>query len=150
MPSSLSNGLKGRVAHEIMNGRELRAEFESLLAAFEALREAAACLVTPNREDDVFVRAAIVGFARYCDPDTWARGHLQFIQKKRQGDVSDESLAFLYGPESNAYAILACLFLGALLGMFQAEKITEEEFRSGEALLPGFLAEGAGRLPVSR
>ena len=133
-----------------MSGRELRAEFESLLVAFEEQREAAACLVTPNSEDDVFVRAAIVGFARSCDPDAWARGHLQFIQERRQGDASDESLAFLYGPESNAYAILACLFLGALLGMFQAEKITEEEFRLGEALLPGFLAESAGRLPVSR
>jgi len=133
-----------------MNAPDLRAEFESLLAAFETLREAAVFLVTPNSEDDVFVRAAIVGFARYCHPDAWARGHLQCVQKKRQGDMSDESLAFLYGPESNAYAILACLFLGALLGMFQAEKITEEEFRTGEALLPGFLAESAGRLAGGR
>lgn len=130
--------------------RELRAEFEALLADFEANRAAALSLATPNPEDNEFVRAAIVGFARYCDPDAWARGHLQFIQGKLAGDVSDESLAFLCGQESKASALLACLFLGARLGMFQAEKITEEEFRSGEALLSGFLAEGAGRLPVSR
>lgn len=130
--------------------RELRGDFEVLLLDFDAKRRAALSLVTPNPEDDECVRAAIVGFARYCDPDAWGRGHLEFIQKRRRGEVSDEALIPLHGPQAKDYALLACLFMGSLLGMFQAEKISEEEFRSGETLLPGFLAESAGRLPVSR
>ena len=126
--------------------RDLTAEFREFLEGFARYRKAALDIESPNVEDDEFIRAAIVGFSQHAPTEQWARGHHDFVSRYRDGDYSDESLSVLHGEQVYNYALLACLCLGALLGLYQAGRITEDEFKVAEAQLPGFMALHVGRL----
>jgi hypothetical protein len=132
----------------MMEEQRVSKEFQALFDEFPRYRQSAWALESPNEDDDQYSRAAIVGFSRHCEPGEWARGHFEFIRDYRRGDYSEESLEVLHGEHAGDYALFACLCLGAMLGLFQSGQISDEEFRIGEAQLPGFMALNAGRLPA--
>jgi hypothetical protein len=132
------------------NTQKWMAAFQLFFQSFERYRRAALDLETPNVEDDEFIRAAIVGFSRYAATEDWDRSHYEFIRSHREGDNSDASLSVLHGERASQYALLACLCLGALLGLYQTQAISHDEFHVAEVQLPGFLALQANKLGVDR
>jgi len=113
-------------------------DFEQLLRGFSRHKKLAEELRSPDPEDDLFVRMAIVGFSFHRPTEEWGIDNLNFIRRYRGDEFSGAALAEL--GLSNSHALFACLSLGHMLGLFQAGQIDETEFSRGEALLPGFLA----------
>jgi len=112
------------------------AEFERLLRKFGRDFQTAKALVTPNIEDSLEVRSAIVGFSYHAKTEAWGPNHLAYIQRH----IS--TISSLAGPELH----FSCLCIGFLLGLFQADKITEQQFRLAETQLGGFIMLNAGKL----
>lgn len=127
--------------------RDFVHDYESLLRGFARSRDTARSLESPNPEDDEFVRMAIVGFSMNAKTESWSPEHYAFVSKQREDDFSVEALGVLHGEQAQNYALFAGLCLGFLLGLFQTEQVSEEEFSVGEAQLPGFMAGAVGALP---
>lgn len=121
-----------------MENFDAQNEFSGLLKLLPELIAMAEELKTPNPEDDIFVRTAIVGFSYHCPTEQWGHKHFSFIQEKRLGDYSDSALK-AYGKGGRQIGIFACLSFGYLLGLFQASKISEVQFQIADAQLPGFI-----------
>jgi hypothetical protein len=119
--------------------RDFRRDFEHLLGGLDGHLRLAQEMSSPNLEDDLCIRAAIVGFSFHSQTERWGRNHFDLVRSRRDKDYSNRNLSW-YGPSAERHALLACLCLGFLLGLFQAEKISEEEFERGEAEIPPFLA----------
>jgi hypothetical protein len=113
-------------------------DFDELYRNHTELQRLADELKTPNPEDSVFVRAAIVGFSFHVPTEEWERQHLDFVLHKRQTEFSDYELTKLEAAGQRA-GRFACLCLGYLLGLHQAKKISNEQFQVAEMQLPGFL-----------
>lgn len=128
--------------------RDFRKDYENLMSGFDRFLTMAEALPSPNAEDDIYTRAAIVGFSFHSRTEEWGRNHFELVQKRRANDYSDQNLAW-YGTAASRHALFACLSLGFLLGLFQAEKISEEEFDRGEAEIPAFLALHSTQLAAS-
>lgn len=122
-------------------------DFDEFRRRFPTYRRVALELASPNPEDDEFVRAAIVGFSRHAPTENWGSDHFEFLRQRRERDYSCESLSFLYGDRWRDSALLACMSLGCLLGLFQVGRITDEEFLVAELQLPGMMALSSGDLP---
>ena len=106
-------------------------------------------LESPDPEDDLFVKMAIVGYSFHQPTEEWGIDNLHFIQRHRQDEYSDAELAD-HGDAASSVALFACLAYGYMLGLFQAGSIDEIEFSRGEALLPGFLALHSTELPITK
>lgn len=126
---------------------EFAKDFDEFRRSFTTYRRVALELASPNPEDDEFVRAAIVGFSRHAPTEDWGCNHFAFLRQRRERDYSHESLSFLYGDRWREFALLACMSLGCLLGLFQVGRLTEEEFLVAELQLPGLMALSASDLP---
>lgn len=113
-------------------------EFGGLLKLLPELVAMAEEMKTPNPEDDIFSRIAIVGFSYHCPTEQWDQKHFSFIRGKCRGDYSDSALK-AYGKGGRQIGIFACLSFGYLLGLFQSSKISEAQFQIAEAQLPGFI-----------
>ena len=113
------------------------AEYEVLLGNLDQLIELAENLESPNAEDEIFVKAAIIGFSHRSPTDQWSRKHFEFAQRRRQEDYSDAELR-RYDTNTNRLGMFACLCLGCLLGLAEAGTISEQQIRTAEAHLAGF------------
>jgi hypothetical protein len=111
--------------------------YEKLLEHFARDLRTASDLATPNVEDTLEMRAAIVGFSYNAPTEQWAHGHYEYVSQHALEDPDRPS---------NEKAFHA-LCLGYLLGLFQSQKITEHEFSGAEAQLNGFLLLKAGAIP---
>ena len=127
--------------------RDWMTEFGRLLHRFMTYREMANELQSPDPEDDLFVKMAIVGYSFHQPTEAWGIDNLRYIQQRRHDDYSDAQLVE-FEDRAQSYAQFACLSLGYMLGLFQSGQIDDVEFLRGEALLPGFLALHSGELPV--
>ncbi|MES2462802.1 MAG: hypothetical protein V4671_19645, partial [Armatimonadota bacterium] len=99
-------------------------------------------LLLPNPEPEEFgefLKIAIIGFLQHENADQWSRDHTEFIKSRREGELSDENLAW-YEEFAPSVAAFSCLALGALQGLYSQGQIDDETFLQGEALLPGFIA----------
>jgi hypothetical protein len=120
-----------------------RAEYDALLRELPRLVAAAAAGDTGRPEDDLFARVAILGFGRHAAQDEWGWDHLLEVRRWRDGDYSDEALSS-YGPTGGKrYALLACAWLGTVLGLFHRNVVSETEALTAYALLVGFVAVDA-------
>ena len=113
-----------------------------LLGQWRDLRQVAKEVESPNEEDDLLVKAAIVGFSLFRPTEEWQKHHWQFIEDYRDGDLPDNDSSIKEGEES-PYRIFACLALGAILGAFQDGKLSEEEIYTTMSYLPEFLTTHA-------
>ena len=114
------------------------AEFARLLSDFSAAREIARQLATPNREDDDDIRLVIVGFSYHSVTENWSLQHYHFIRRRCLGELSDNDLSG-HGDKRAVFRAFACLALGSLLGLYDAQQIDDSAFELGDALLPGFM-----------
>ena len=111
-------------------------EYEELLAHFMRDFRTAGNLKTPNTEDALDIRAAIVGFSYHAPTEQWGRNHYEYVRQ--------HSLNLPETPTSERAFYALCL--GYLLGLFQVERITEHEFATAEAQLAGFVLLKAGTI----
>jgi hypothetical protein len=115
---------------------EAFAEFNQLLEVFARDLATAKAIATPNVQDTLEIKAAIVGFSYHSKTEDWGRNHLVFVGRHISGASSLEGRELIF----------SCLCFGYLLGLFQANKITEQQFQLAEAQLPGFIMLKAGRI----
>ena len=108
--------------------------FEKLYENFDRDRQTAKKLISPNPEDSLEIRIAIVGFSHNLATEQWDRPHFEFVQKRI-------SMASAAGNE----LLFFCLCLGFLLGLFEAGKIDDLEFDLADAQLAGFLLLKGGK-----
>lgn len=111
-------------------------EYEELLKHFARDFRTAGNLKTPNTEDAIDIRAAIVGFSYNAPTEQWGRNHYEYVR--------EHSLPAPELPLSEGAFHALCL--GYLLGLFQADRITEQEFAIAEAQLAGFMLLKAGAI----
>lgn len=123
-----------------------RAEYNALLGELPGIVSAALQGNTGRPEDDLYSRAAILGFGRHAAQDAWGWGHLSEVRRWRSGEYSDRALSS-YGPAgARRYALLACVWLGTVLALFDSNVVTEPEALAAYALLPGFVARDGFRV----
>jgi hypothetical protein len=116
-----------------------------LLERFDSLRTAAENLPSPNPEDDLLTRLAIVGFSQAERTERWSRAHQQLLVQYHEQELTPEVLAF-HGPAATVWSQFACLAFGLLLGAYSAGRIAELEYYRGVATLPGFMFQHAPAL----
>jgi hypothetical protein len=95
-------------------------------------------IVTPNPEDDLAIKTAIVGFCYSSDIRDWAKQHYIFVNERLVRDYNSEELAH-YGENSENVKLYYALCIGYLLGLYSKERITDKEFSVAERQIPGFI-----------
>ena len=112
--------------------------FRRLLTRFVALRSRAQAYVTPNPEDDLLVRLAVVGFSFEARTEAWNYNHFLAVAAYRQHELTPDVLA-THGVHADTWAEFACLAYGFLLGASAADRISELDFSHASALLVSFM-----------
>jgi catechol 2,3-dioxygenase-like lactoylglutathione lyase family enzyme len=103
---------------------------DSMRAGFSAYVRLARDLVTPNPDDTLDIRCAIVGFSLHTQTENWTHDHFQFV-RSRLDEAPD-----LYTDEVR---LLQALCLGAICGLAFERRLTEQEFQLADLQLPGYL-----------
>ncbi len=114
-----------------MSESDIFDEFERLWRSFAVCSRAAETLDSPNREDDQFIKVAIVGFSYHDKTENWHQGHFKIAKQ-----YSGESARLGDPPKLRKFNLLA---VGALLGLYSAGKVDDRVYGIGYALLPGFV-----------
>jgi hypothetical protein len=113
----------------------MRSHFQRLCEDLPQVREMAAAIESPNPEDDRLIKLAIAGYCYHQAVDSWGREELDFVLRRRREVEGYDPL----------WVEFVCLASGYLLGLYQAEKLSEVEFRLFEAQLPGFMWQHSER-----
>jgi hypothetical protein len=113
-------------------------ELEQLVETFTRDIEIAKGVESTNPEDDLAVKAAVVGFSYNSSTGEWAKGHYDFLMRRIEADYDAESLEE-YGENGTNVKLFFALAMGYLLGLYQHEKISEDEFKVGEQQIPGII-----------
>lgn len=125
--------------------RDFSLDFEKLLKGLPRYRRMAQKLVTPNPEDDEFVRAGIVGFSFHQPTESWGKSHFRFLRSRLDLDYGPTSMEW-YGEAAPAHRVFVAMCLGYLLGLHQSGVISDDEFTLAEAQLPGFMILHTARI----
>ena len=120
--------------------------FDELSRRFAELSRAAGDLSTPNLEDDLYVRHAIVGFGLFCSVALWSQEHFSLVSQRLEHDLSLESLRDFFKEDAISVRLFSCLALGALLAKYQAGELDDSGFMLGDAHLPGYILMHTGEL----
>jgi hypothetical protein len=113
-------------------------KLEQLTVDFARDIEIARNVKSSNPEDDLAIKAAIVGFS-YNSPTTdWAKGHYDFVRNRLEASYSSELLVD-YGENGENIRLFFALAIGFLLGMYQQERISDDQFKEGEQQIPGLI-----------
>lgn len=102
--------------------------------------EIAKTLESPNSEDDLTIRTAIVGFSYNSPTDDWGKGHYLFVRKRLDGEYSLRNLE-PYGVHRENIQLFYALCVGYVLGLFQADKATEQDVARAEMVIPAIIAQ---------
>ena len=122
--------------------------FASLLPRLQELRSLAHAYSSPNPEDDLPARLAIVGFSFRAPTSEWSYSHFAHLQEYRDRELGPD-LSNFYGDETDTCIQFSCLAVGYVLGIRHRNGITDTDVFRAECLLPGFLAQHAGHLGPS-
>lgn len=114
-------------------------QLENLVIDFARDVQTARSLVSPNSEDELAIKVAIVGFSHNAPTEEWEYGHYAFVKKRLDGDYSFGSLLH-YEQNAEKIRLFAALCFGCLLDLYQVDRITDEEFQQCEFQIPGLIA----------
>jgi hypothetical protein len=117
--------------------------FGRLFADFHDSVARARQLDGPNLNTDVEIKIAIIGFLINSPEYAWGLNHVSFVRERLEEGYSADNLKE-FGGEATSIRLFVGLCLGYLLGLYQAEKVTDAEFSVAEAQIPGivFLKSG--------
>ncbi len=113
-------------------------QLERLVGTFQRDIELAKALESCNVEDDLAMKTAIVGFSYNSPTQDWVKEHYDFVKSRLQRDYHDEELAE-YGDCAESIKLFFALGLGYLLGLYQQDRIKDDEFKITEQQLPGLI-----------
>lgn len=91
-----------------------------------------------NSEDDLAIKAAVVGFSYNSPTSEWAKGHYDFVHRRLESDYPREQLS-VYGENGENVRLFFALAIGFLLGLYQQEKLSDDQFRECEQQIPGLI-----------
>lgn len=120
-------------------------ELENLVESFARDIEIAKGVESTNPEDDLAVKAAVVGFSYNAHTGEWAKGHYDFLVRRLEYDYGPETIMD-YGENGTNVRLFFSLAIGYLLGLYQHEKISDDEFKVGELQIPGIIMMHLPRL----
>ena len=113
-------------------------QLEQLTIDFARDIEIARNVESSNPEDNLAIRAAIVGFSYNCETSNWAKGHYDFVNERLEASYSNERLDE-YGENGENVRLFFALAIGFLLGLYQQEEITDDQFKEGDQQIPGLI-----------
>ena len=111
---------------------------EPVLKEFSKIAIVSVSFQTSNREDTAETKIAIIGFQRFTSVENWTYQHWQIIDGRVTGELSDAALSDDEDCRQN-FRMFACLCIGALLGTYVAEELSDDGFLYGDMLLLGFM-----------
>lgn len=117
----------------------------ALIGTFRRDVSLAEKMQSPNAEDDMATKVAIVGFSYNAPTGEWSHEHYRFLHERLESEYSLRDLEE-WGAEPRVLQLFASLCLGLLLGLYQGNRITEEEFRTCETQIGGLIALHNGTL----
>jgi hypothetical protein len=120
-------------------------QLQSLVNTFARDVELAKNVKSPNPEDDIAIKTAIVGFSYNSPTDDWGKGHYACMRERLDREYNLGELE-AYGENSLNIQLFFALCAGYLLGLFQADKISSKDFRIAELQIPGLIALHCGAL----
>ncbi|WZO99894.1 hypothetical protein EP7_001508 [Isosphaeraceae bacterium EP7] len=124
-------------------------QLQQLIETFERDIQLAKGLETTNADDDLAIKAAIVGFSYASATGEWAKGHFDFVRSRIEDDYSTEELRE-YGENSDNVKFFFALANGYLLGLYHQEEISNLDFKRAEAQIPGLILLHLGKLTSHR
>ena len=110
-------------------------DFEQLYSNFGRDLDLAKKLDSPNLEDTLQIRAAIVGFSYHAATELWGIDEYTYVAR-RLSAVENYSQ-----PEAAFFAIA----IGYLLGLARLNKIEVKDFKLALVQLPGFILLKGGK-----
>ncbi|MEE2641331.1 MAG: hypothetical protein VX768_11945 [Planctomycetota bacterium] len=113
-------------------------QLEQLTIDFARDIEIARNVESSNPEDDLAIKAAIVGFSYNSPTRDWAKGHYEFVRKRLEASYSSEQLDD-YKENGENVRLFFALAIGFLLGMYQQERISDDQFKEGEPQIAGLI-----------
>ncbi|MFN7291714.1 MAG: hypothetical protein ACK5YR_13730 [Pirellula sp.] len=113
-------------------------KLEQLTVDFARDIEIARNVESSNPEDDLAIKAAIVGFSYNSPTSDWAKGHYDFVNNRLEASYSREQLDD-YGENGENVRLFFALAIGFLLGMYHQERISNDQFTEGEQQIPGLI-----------
>ncbi len=109
-------------------------QFEVLYQKMDQYVLQAEKLSTPNEEDTLEIRMAIIGFGLTYDIETWGLDEFEHVHGElTQSEELTERERLFYA-----------LGMGYLLGLLAAKKLIPLEFQGLSYVLPGFIYEKGG------
>jgi len=111
---------------------------EQLVGTFQRDIRLAKDLESTNPEDDLAIKVAVVGFSYNSPTQDWAKGHYDFVNARLERDYHGKELAE-YGDNAENVKLFFALGLGYLLGLYEQDKIGDDDFRIAEQQLPGLI-----------
>ncbi len=109
---------------------------EKLVDAFPRDIGLARQVESPNPEDNLAIKTAIVGFSYKAATQQWSRGHYEFINQQLAAEFDDDRLAE-YGENGENVRLFHALALGFLLGFYQQKAIDDQEFQIAQLQIAG-------------
>lgn len=120
-------------------------QLENLVNTYDRDIALARNLKSPNSEDNLAIKAAMVGFSYNSSTEEWDLGHFEFVRDRLDKHfAASESVE--YGRHGARVRLFAALCLGYLLGLYNKQEINDEEFRVEEVRLPGLIMMHLGKL----
>ncbi len=122
--------------------------FEHLLKHCPFLIETALATVTPNAEDTDEIKAAIVGFYQFTEPENWTFEYWQSVHNWLTSILFTEMVGQTL-PDKASLSLFGGLAYGAMLGKWHSSELSEAEFTVGEMQLLLFLQTNRQRIDLS-
>jgi hypothetical protein len=114
-------------------------QLDSLVPTFKRDVDFAGQLQSPNSEDDLAMRVAIVGFSYHASTEQWGIDHYNFVKRRIDPEFALENLSD-YEPMSASIRLFAAFCFGYVLGLYEADKVTDHEVHVLDAQIPGLIA----------
>jgi hypothetical protein len=124
-------------------------QLERLVATFEEDVRLANELQSPNPDDDLPTKVAIVGFSYNSPTEEWDLGHFEFLKKLRAREYPNNELAE-YGEHAENVVLFFALGIGYLLGLHHQKMIGDDDFEVAESQLSGLIMFHLGNLTARR
>ncbi len=124
-------------------------QLEQRVGTFDRDIQLAKVLESPNDEDDLAVKAAIIGFSYSSSAGEWAKEHFDFVKAWIEHDYATEELAE-YGENSENVKLFFALAIGYLLGVYEKGGISDQAFKMAEVQIPYLIMIHLGRLTAHR
>lgn len=107
--------------------------FDEMRKLFWIRSKIAKEFVSPNIEDDIYIKHAIIGFSHESKTEQWGIDHYNFLKDRLQSSYPSRQEEFV--PEIGLYSLI----LGYILGIHNSKRISDQEFLEAEYFLPGYI-----------